>query len=397
MINNLNLVKKINPITISNIINNILLYCNINNKFNSIIYKILNNTIKSFLVIIYDNFDFLKIQTINTNIIYSNLIYLNCSYNIQNISSNNIFHKSQEFPQLLLNDSLINIKYLNCNNTNISSLSSNYKNLKVLHIQNTNISQLPSDFIKLEELYCNYSYINSIPIEYINLKVLIGNHTYLQSINYYCKLEYLNCGYNTISFINSYSNKYINQKLNILHNLKFLICNNTLINNLIQDENIIFNKITNIYLNNLVYLDCSNTNIQSLPNMLNNLIYLNISNTLIKVISTRNLLNLEILICYNTPLYKLNCSMIKLKILNINNNSYIHKIPSSFQKLEFLMINNTLKIHKLSNKFTNLKYLSCENSSLIDIPITLHNLFYLNIINTNIIYFNHKNLIFYFY
>ena len=59
-----------------------------------------------------------------------------------------------------------------------------------------------------------------------------------------------------------------------------------------------------IILNNLIHLNCSNTNIQELPLSLTNLIYLDISNTLIKQFSYRNCLNLEILISNNNLLEK---------------------------------------------------------------------------------------------
>lgn len=371
MINLLNLISKEKN---TNIIYVILSYLDSRKHINKK-YKILY-----FLNYLIEYHSSITYNYLNWTSTYSNLIYLNCS-SISRFDNPN-------YPKLILNNTLSNLKYLNCNNTNISYISPDLLDLQILYIQNTNISELPNTLIKLEELYCNYSYIKTLSSNYKNLKILKGDHTFLQYLNIYNLLEYLDCSYNTINDINLIPFN------TITNNLKILICNNTLINTLIK-ENEYFNYMNNF--SNLLYLNCSNTNIQYLPPNLNNLIYLNISNTLIKIISTRNLLKLEILICYNCPLYKLNSSMTNLKILNINNNMYITKIPNTFINLEFLMMNNTLKIKKLSQKFIKLKYLSCVNSSLQCLPITLHKLFYLNIANTNIIRLDNKKLNFYYF
>lgn len=306
--------------------------------------------------------------------LFNNLIYLDCS--------------NTDLTQLNIN--LINLQYLNCSNTLITEIPDTFVKLKILNIFNTKIDILASTYLELEEIYCDGSYLHKISSKLQKLKKIIINNTNITKIKYYKNLEYLNCSNNTLTQVIS---KYD------INKLKYLICSNTLVNNFLFDQNIIFNKynLNKYNLNNLVYLNCSNTNIEYLPYELNNLIYLNISNTLIKLFSYRTLINLEILIAYDSNLEILNNSLLKLKILNINNNHKINKIPSTYHDLEFLSIDNTIHITKLSKRFKKLKYLSCQNSFLQSIPVNYFNLYFLNIINTDIIFNNENKLLFYYY
>jgi hypothetical protein len=290
---------------------------------------------------------------------------------------------------------LNNIIYLNCENTNIDYLPNNLIFLKKLNITNTKVNVIPKTFNNLIELFAAGSLLYKLSKKLINLQSLTINDTKIVKLKYYNNLEYLKCNNNLLTHIGKYPN------------LKFLICNNTLIQyfhdiiyhtyfNISYNHKVKYNK--NIF-DNLLHLNCSNTNIQELPIPLDNLKYLDISNTLITKLQYRSLLKLEILISNDNLLQEINKSLINIKMLSIDNNHNITKIPSNLLNLDHLSINNTTHITKLSKKLKNIKYLSCENSNLKAIPIVYFKLYYLNIINTNIIYNKniHNGLIFYFY
>lgn len=320
----------------------------------------------------------------NKNELYKILNKYLC-FKYVNLSLENVYTKSFNFGS-----EYNNLRYLNCSNISILEIPKNLINLKILKIINTKINSsiIPKTLINLERIYADGSNITKLSKKLYNLKKIIINNTNIRKIKYYKDLEYLDCSNNILTSISQYSN------------LKTLKCNNTLIlnfNELIKNN--ISSTINNLHsFNDLLYLDCSNTNIINLPMSLNNLIYLNISNTLIKYIEYRSLLNLEILIGVNSKLEILNKTLIKLKVLNINNNSKIKKIPSEYKNLEYLSIDNTKNIKKLSKKTNKIIYLSCENSQLKYIPINYFYLYFINIINTNIIYTNRlNNTLFYFY
>jgi len=329
----------------------------------SIISSFLNNTSSNYYTFLY-NYLLQILDNYNDTL---HIVDINCKLNKYNLN---------------------NIVYLNCENTNINVLPLQLNCLKILNIINTKISKVPKNYKKIIELYAEGSNIYKLSKQLKKLKVLSINNTKIIKLKYYDNLEYLKCDNNLLTHIEKYPK------------LKFLICNNTLVQYFHEmlyhrNFNLLYNK--NIF-NNLIHLNCSNTNIQSLPIPLNNLVYLDISNTLITRLLYRTLLNLEILISNDNILEEINTSLTKLTILSIDNNSIITKIPSELHKLQYLSINNTSNITKLSKKLKNIKYLSCENSNLKAIPIVYFNLYYLNIINTNIIYNNiHKGLIFYFY
>jgi hypothetical protein len=62
-----------------------------------------------------------------------------------------------------------------------------------------------------------------------------------------------------------------------------------------------------------------------------------------------------------------------------------------------LNISNTYNIKKISKKINNLYYLDCHKSNIMNIPIILNKLVYLNIVDTNIIYkyYETNNIILY--
>ena len=70
-----------------------------------------------------------------------------------------------------LPDNLINLKYLNCENTNISSIPNYYINLKYLNIRNClNITIIPKHFYNLEKIVCSNTQIKTLPNNLYNLK-----------------------------------------------------------------------------------------------------------------------------------------------------------------------------------------------------------------------------------
>jgi hypothetical protein len=375
--------SNINNIQINykNIIDNIFEYIPKNeydinkvNILNNLILNKLQQLLKFFYLTIdnknINNYEFLFSYTFfknNYQEYFINLVYLNCSNtDIEYISEN-----------------LINLKVLNCNNTKLFELPETLINLEYLNIFNTNILILPKTFTKLKELHADGTFLEKISKNLINLNKITINNTNINKIKYYEKLEYLDC-----------HNSYIdNIDINTIQNIKYLNISNTLIeSNQFIDESLVSKWTNNNYtFNNLIYLDCSNTNLIKLPKKLNNLKYLNISNTLIEDISYLELNNLNILYANHTILKKLNYNTIELIILDLSNNKIIKTIPKTLRNITILNISNTYNIKKISNKINKLEYLDCSNSNITKIPIVLNNLYYLNIINTSINYNYYTN------
>jgi hypothetical protein len=208
----------------------------------------------------------------------------------------------------------------------------------------------------------------------------------------------------------TFKNKFYNElQLSILlcisHKLNFFILKNEIkyldssifnfintSNNLNKNSyNNVFNylinssKFYNIYLNNLIYLQCSNCNIKSISSDLIHLKTLICDNNPIDYLSP-NYNKIELLNISNTNITYISNAYIELKYLYIDGNNIIY-IPN-FKKLKILFCNysNILEI-----KQNNIRYLNCEHTFITTLNTnTILNLEVL-ICNNTLIQFDNLN------
>ena len=128
-----------------------------------------------------------------------------------------------------------NLKTLNCNNNQLTSLHLNEK-LDKLSCYNNQLTSLDSK--NLQTLYCHYNQLTSLHLNE-NLQVLFCDHNQLTSLHLNEKLKTLYCSYN------QFTSLHLNEKLEELY------CYN--------------NQLTSLHLNeNLQTLNCSNNQLTSL-------------------------------------------------------------------------------------------------------------------------------------
>lgn len=166
-----------------------------------------------------------KIKEIPTNLLkhYSNL-------KVFDISSNKITHIDYLPPY---------IEELVCSDNKIEYIITHDKLLR-LDCSNNKLKQI-SSYSNLKDLICSENQINNIS-RYDNLIRLVCNENPITNISSQDKLSYLDCSYTKL-----------NGSISNIRNLKFLICNNTRINNINNLENLESLEIINCDIKNIRY------------------------------------------------------------------------------------------------------------------------------------------------
>ncbi len=298
----------------------------------------------------------------NMNIILENKIFTN---EIEHLECDDLnLEQIPFFP---------NLKTLICSNNYLTSIPE-YPLLEQLHCSNNQLTNL-NNYRYLTHLSCSFNKLTSIPL-YSNLTDLHCDNNKLNIIYDYPKLRLLSCNDNPIQFISGcyhLETLYcMRTKLKSIHNyplLEILNCSHTMISKLP-----IFPKIR--------ILDCFHGILKEIPEYLK-LVSLNCAHNQITKIG--KLPKIKRLICWDNLLEKfsnrqflyledLECSENQLESLpnmpnlvtlhcSFNNLDYIH----STSKLMILDCSYNERITKLPS-FNNLKSLKCQECSLTEIP-----------------------------
>jgi Leucine-rich repeat (LRR) protein len=221
-------------------------------------------------------------------------------------------------------------------------------NLRILWCDNMYICQLPDTLVKLVALSCRYCAISEIPSNLVNLRYLICSGSSVRSIDLTenNNLIYLDC-----------SRTYVNRIPETLSNLKHLDCSRTRVNRIPET------------LSNLKHLDCSRTRVNRIPETLSNLKHLICLNSSIKSIDLIENNNLTYLNCSGTLMNNISETLINLTYLDCSR-TRINKIPETLSNLKHLNCSNT-KVNKIPETLVNLIYLNCNNTYVRKIPNTL--------------------------
>ncbi|RTY87980.1 T9SS type A sorting domain-containing protein [Flavobacterium sp. GT3R68] len=210
----------------------------------------------------------------------------------------------------------------------------NFLNLKILNCDGNQITSLNlNNLILLENIHCGRNNISSLNINgLVNLKSLFCYYNSLTSLNVngLTNLETLFCQNNAISTLD----------LSGLNNIKYVLCND--------------NQLTNFNIANVTSLSeivCANNNLNSIDlSGLINLHYLNISNNNITSI---NLLPIASIIDY------LDCSLNPISSINVTN----------FNLLTYLGMNSTL-VSSINCSQSGVTQLFCsDNPNLTSINV----------------------------
>lgn len=267
---------------------------------------------------------------------FTNLKYLNCSYN--SLSTLNL-------------SQLVNLEAINCFSSNVSSIDvSNLINLKDLNCQSNNLSNLIlqglNNIIKLD---CAYNQLTNLDIS--NL----------------LQLQRLSCSHNQLTSLD----------LTGLNNITNLSCNNNQLQNL---------EVLNLL--NLQNINCSNNNLMNLDvQNLTNLKYLTCNTNQITQLNIQNLINLENLNCSGNQLSTLNfdnlinmqyviCGGNLLTSLDLHNCPNLSRVECLGNQLQYLNIKNGIHSSNLlvNNLYfqnnPNLTYICCDESEVNSIQIT---------------------------
>ena len=112
-------------------------------------------------------------------------------------------------------ETLVNLKHLDCDGTQVKIIPKNLINLQILICTNTQIKKIPNTLINLIELYCYNTKIKNIPNTLVNLQYLCCYRTQIKLIpNTLVNLQELYCNKLTLSN-KLISLKYIYQLNNI--------------------------------------------------------------------------------------------------------------------------------------------------------------------------------------
>lgn len=196
-------------------------------------------------------------------------------------------------------------------------------------------------FINLIEIDCSYSCISEIDDNLIHLKRLVCNNTIIAEIPAtLTKLTNITCSSTFITEIPE------------LPNLTYLVCDNSLINNIDAD------------CKSIKILNCSHTNLDYLDSSFENIEELNCSYTKITSIPS-SYTKLKILNCSNTNMENLPDTLINIKELNC---SYVPNYLDN--NLTFEKIYRSISY--ISTNYTNLKILVCKFTRIKESDIPEH-------------------------
>ena len=331
-----------------------------------------------------DSVDYINLYSINIKSIegienFNNLKYLNC--------------EKTNISKLDLTNNL-ELMYLNCNETKIFNLDvTKNKKLKYLHCKNTNISKLDvTNNIELRYLRCDKTKIveldltNNIDLRFLDCeensisKLDITKNTKLTELNFRdTKVSNIVINNNKIRWIASpiqlETTKYTDlivldfqgtftTKVDVTNNteLRYLHCEYTNISNLDVTKN---TKLKGLYCDEVKIskLDVTNnTELEILFVDKTNITELDVTkNTELKVLSCVNTNISELNVTNNTKLTELWCNNTKISELDLTKNTEL---------IEYLGCNNTMISELDVTKNTKLIELHCDNTMISELDVT---------------------------
>lgn len=247
---------------------------------------------------------------------FSNLKYLNCSFN--NLSRINI-------------DSFISLNWFSCSHNNIDSIDfSSNDSLETADCSNNKINQIKLNQ-SIRDLNCSNNLLDSLNLEKCD------------------SLITLDCTKNKIS------------EINLCKSIAKLNCSNNLLTSLELERCV---SLTQLY--------CSNNNISLLDFQSNSkLIIISCASNNLTSIKSDSLINLHQLTCSNSSLDSLDLSNSeKLTYLNCGNNRLSYLDIKGKQHLETLYCDSN-KITKLNTgNNLSLRYLDCSDNKISELDIS---------------------------
>ncbi len=319
-----------------------------------------------------------KIESLKGIEYFTNLIWLDCSYNnltqldVSNLKKLISLNCNGNNLKELILEGLTNLEYINCGDNDLSRLDvSNLRNLLQLNCSSNSLTELNvSNLTNLSGLHCSNN--NLVELDVTKLT----------------KLNFLDCSSNSLEQLD----------VSNLTNLSRLHCSN---NNLIELD---VTKLTKLEFlacghNNLEQLDVSNlTNLFGFYCYSNNLTELNVtkltklnfldcSDNSLEQLGASNLTNLLGLSCYNNNLTELDVTKLtKLEFLNCGNNNLNQLDVSNLTNLSELHChNNNLTELNVAN-LTALVFLECGRNNLTELNIS-------NLISLRIFDFTENKLV----